>query len=61
MMKWYALFTLLLLAIPASAAQRPSGEPATQTISPAPSFEPVTLERLVNSDAEPEELAHVLG
>ncbi len=53
-MKRYALFTLLLFAIPASAAQRPSGEPATQTISPAPSFEPVTLERLVNSDAEPE-------
>ena len=53
-MKRYALFALLLLAIPASAAQRRSGDPATQTISPAPSFEPVTNERLLNSDAEPE-------
>ena len=53
-MKRYALFTLLLFAIPASAAQRPSQQSATQTISPAPSFEPVTHERLLNSDAEPE-------
>ena len=54
MVKRYALFALLLFPIPASAAQRPSRDPATQTISPAPSFEPVTNERLLNSDAEPE-------
>ena len=54
MMKRFALFTLLLFAIPASAAQRGSTEPATQTISPVPSFRPVTYERLLNSDAEPE-------
>ena len=54
MMKRYALFTLLVFAIPASAAQQRSGDPATQTITPAPSFVPVTHERLLNSDAEPE-------
>ena len=52
MMKRYALFTLLLFAIPASAAQQRSGDRAT--ITPAPSFVPVTHERLLNSDAEPE-------
>ena len=51
-MKRYALFTLLLFAIPASAAQQRSGDRAT--ITPAPSFVPVTHERLLNSDAEPE-------
>ena len=56
MMKRLALFTLLLFAIPASAAQRGSTEPATQTISPVPSFRPVTQERLLNSDAEPENI-----
>ena len=52
MMKRYVLFTLLLFAIPASAAQQRSGDRAT--ITPAPSFVPVTHERLLNSDAEPE-------
>ena len=54
MMKRYALFTLFVFAIPASAAQQPSGDPGTETISAAPSFEPVTHERLLNSSAEPE-------
>ena len=54
MMKRYVLFTLLIFAIPASAAQQRSGDSPTQALSPAPSFEPVTHERLLNSDAEPE-------
>ena len=54
MMKRYALFTLLVFAIPASAAQQRSGDPATETISAAPSFAPVTRQRLLNSDAEPQ-------
>ena len=54
MMKRYALFTLLVFAIPASAAQQRSGDSASETITPAPSFVPVTHERLLNSDAEPE-------
>ena len=53
-MKRYALFTLLVFAIPASAAQQRSGDPATETISAAPSFAPVTPQRLLNSDAEPQ-------
>ena len=53
-MKRYALFTLLVFAIPASAAQQRSGDPATETISAAPSFAPVTRQRLLNSDAEPQ-------
>ena len=47
-MKRYVLFTLFLFAIPASAAQQP------ETNSAAPSFNPVTQERLLNSDAEPQ-------
>jgi len=61
MMKRYALFALLLFAIPASATQGRSGDQATQTISPAPSFTPVTNERLLNSDAEPENWLHYSG
>ena len=52
-MKRYALFTLLFFAIPASAAQR-SGDSGTETMSAVSSFVPVTNERLLNSDAEPE-------
>ncbi len=52
-MKGYALFTLLLFSIPASAAQR-SDAPATEIVAAAPSFDPVTPQRLLNSDAEPE-------
>ena len=61
MMKRYALFALLVFAIPASATQGRSGDQATQTISPAPSFTPVTNERLLNSDAEPENWLHYSG
>ena len=53
MMKLYAMFTLLIFAIPASAAQRSDG-PVTETVAAAPSFAPVTPQRLLNSDAEPE-------
>jgi len=54
MMKRYAPFFLLLFAIPASAAQRQPDDPATETVTAAPSFDPVTHERLLNSDAEPQ-------
>ena len=54
MMKRYALFTLLVFAIPASAEQQRSADPASETMTPSPSFVPVTHERLLNSDAEPE-------
>ena len=54
MMKRYAFFTLLLFAVPASAAQQRSGDPGSETMTPSPSFVPVTHERLLNSDAEPE-------
>ena len=61
MMKRYALFALLVFASPVSAVQGRSGDQATQTISPAPSFTPVTNERLLNSDAEPENWLHYSG
>ena len=54
-MKRYVLFTLFLFAIPAAAAQQP------ETNSAAPSFDPVTQERLLNSDAEPQNWLHYSG
>ena len=54
MMKRYALFTLLVFAIPASAAQQRSGDPATETITPRPIVQTCDTRSLVNSDAEPE-------
>jgi alcohol dehydrogenase (cytochrome c) len=49
MMKRYWLFALLVFAIPTSAAQE-----QPETNSPAPSFDPVTAERLLNAADEPE-------
>ena len=53
MMKSFPLLSLLLIAIPASAAALPA-QSTSETITAAPSFNPVTHERLLNSDAEPE-------
>ncbi|HIF07380.1 MAG TPA: PQQ-dependent dehydrogenase, methanol/ethanol family, partial [Gemmatimonadetes bacterium] len=54
MMKQYALVTLLMFAIPTSAASQRPGEPPAEPNSATPSFDPVTQERLLNADAEPE-------
>ena len=54
MMTRYAFLALFLSALPASAAQQRSGDPAPETMTVAPSYVPVTPERLLNSDAEPE-------
>ena len=49
-----ALLSVLLFAAPVSAVQGPGEDPRPgATIGAAPSFSPVTAERLVNSDAEP--------
>jgi alcohol dehydrogenase (cytochrome c) len=48
-MKRYALLALLVFSIPASAAQEQQ-----ETNAPAPSFDPVTPERLLNAADEPE-------
>ena len=54
MTKWYALLSLVLFADPASAVQGPGEDPRpASTIAAAPSFSPVTSERLRNADAEP--------
>ena len=53
-MKQYALVTLLMFAIPTSAASQRPGEPPAEPNSATPSFDPVTQERLLNADAEPE-------
>ena len=52
-MKRYVLFAALLVAVPTFAGQQTgaqSGEPS----SPAPSFSPVTTERLLNAAEEPQ-------
>lgn len=54
MTKWYALLSMVLFADPASAVQGPGEDPRpASTIAAAPSFSPVTSERLRNADAEP--------
>ena len=54
MTKWYTLLGLLLFAAPASAVQGPGEDPRPGgTPAIAPSFNPVTAERLNNSDSEP--------
>ena len=52
-MKRFSLVALWVLAIPASAMQQPEAGPPAATGAAAPSFIPVTNERLLNSDAEP--------
>ena len=55
MSKFMALSSLLLFAAPLSALQGPGEDPRPgATTRAAPSFSPVTAERLVNSDAEPQ-------
>ncbi len=53
-MRWIALLILLVLTIPASAQEPAAGPLRTVTDAAAPSFNPVTWERLLNSDAEPQ-------
>ena len=54
MMKLLALFILLVFTIPVSAQEPAAGPLRTVTDAAAPSFNPVTWERLLNSDAEPQ-------
>ena len=44
----------VVLAIPASAMQQPEAGPPAPRGAAAPSFTPVTSERLLNSDAAPQ-------
>jgi len=62
-MKGLSLLTLLLLAIPASAQVVVPGSlgPQSRSNAAAPSFGPVTAERLVRSDAEPWNWLHYSG
>jgi alcohol dehydrogenase (cytochrome c) len=52
MMKRYALLSLMVVAGPLSA-QDIGEEPLREVGGPAPSFAPVTFDRLLNADAEP--------
>ena len=54
MMKHYAVFTLFVLLFPASLESQDSRQRNADTNQVAPSFSPITNERLLNSDAEPE-------
>lgn len=54
MMKHYAVFTLFVLLFPASLESQDSRQRNADTNQPAPSFSPITNERLLNSDAEPQ-------
>ena len=53
-MKHYAVFTLFVLLFPASLESQDSRQRNADTNQVAPSFSPITNERLLNSDAEPE-------
>ena len=53
MMKYYAVFTLFVLLFPASLESQDSRQRNADTNQVAPSFSPITNERLLNSDAEP--------
>ncbi len=59
-MNRWALLATLALALPVSAQER-GEDPLRSTASAAPSFTPVTAERLVNSDAEPHNWLHYSG
>jgi alcohol dehydrogenase (cytochrome c) len=53
-MRAYTLLGLFLFAAPVSALQQPGEDPRpAETIPAAPSFSPVTFDRLVNARAEP--------
>ena len=63
-MKGFAMIALLVVATPAWAQQRVipgSLNPETRPNAATPSFTPVTAERLVNSDAEPQNWLHYSG
>ena len=53
-MKHYAVFTLFVLLFPASLESQDSRQRNADTNQVAPSFSPITNERLLNSDAEPQ-------
>ena len=53
-MKHYAVFTLFVLLFPASLESQDSRQRNADTNQPAPSFSLITNERLLNSDAEPQ-------
>ena len=52
-MKHYAVLTLFVLLFPASLESQDSRQRNADTNQVAPSFSPITNERLLNSDAEP--------
>ena len=54
MMKRYTLFTLFVLVLPVSLESQESRQRNADTNQAAPSFSPITNERLLNSDAEPQ-------
>ena len=61
-MKEFAILTLLLVAPPASAQVVPGSiSPENRSNSAAPSFNPVTNESLINSDAQPQNWLHYSG
>ena len=53
-MKRYVLFAALLVAAPTFAGQPQTGAQSSEPNSPAPSFSPVTTERLLNAAEEPQ-------
>ena len=52
--KRYVLFAALLVAVPTFAGQPQTGAQSGEPSSPAPSFSPVTYERLLNATEEPQ-------
>ena len=52
-MKRFVLLAVLLVAVPTFAGQQQTGAQSGEPSSPAPSFRPVTTERLLNAAEDP--------